>query len=251
MIYSGEPAKVYGSGLKGICYFIIDALGMAYLFETPSLVGTWWYMSLAFTLIVVLPILIKIYNQIGFIYMMILFSLLSRQLALTDSTLIKWLPATLLGIWFADKNLLVKIKEYKILSNPTANKCIKFVIELFLLFACYRFRQSGLANTLFELKDGVIPVIIIIFLYEFIKPIKFVNTALEFIGKYSMDIFLIHTVIRANCFRQFTYSFKYPIVIVAVLLVISLIIAIILETLKKLCKYDSLTDRIQRLPISK
>lgn len=244
-IYNGQPLEVYGTGIKGIFYFIIDGLGIANLLGTPTLVGTWWYMSLAFTLILVMPVLIKIYSKIGFGYMMILVSFLSRQLSLTDSSLVHWLPVTLMGIWFADKNLLVKIKDFKITQKVWASKIIKFVSYTIILLAMVVFRQSGLSSYVFEIKDGVIPVFMIIYLYEFVQPIKIVNSILAFIGKYSMNIFLIHTVIRANCFRTFTYSFKYSLLIVAVLLIISLIIAVIIEKIKELTKYDKLISKIQ------
>ena len=38
----------------------------------------------------------------------------------------------------------------------------------------------------------IIPVFIIVFVYEFIAPIKYLNNLLEFLGIHSMNIFLIH-----------------------------------------------------------
>lgn len=235
MVYSGLPLEVYGKSIKGVVCFLIDGLGMANLFRTPTLVGTWWYMSLAISLIIVLPILVKIYSKIGFMYMFLVFAILSRQLSLTTSSLIHWTPVVLLGIVSADKDLLVKMREFKIIKNSaTGNKLFKFVIGLVIILALMIFRQSSMASVLFEIKDGFIPFFIIYFIYEFICPLRYVNDVLGFIGKYSMNIFLIHTIIRATYFREFIYGFKYAPMIVVVLLGISLVVAVLVEQLKKL-----------------
>lgn len=246
MAYSKLPLEVYGKGAKGFVNFFIDGLGIANLFGTPTLVGTWWYMSLAISLIIVLPILIKVYSKIGFVYMFLIFSILSRQLGLTNSSLVHWTPVVLLGIVCADKELLVKMREFKIVKKSTVvNKVVKFVIGLVIILALMIFRQSGMSIILFEIKDGFIPFFIIYFIYEFICPLKYLNNALEFIGKYSMNIFLIHTLIRATYFREFIYGFKYAPLIVVVLLAISLVIAVLVEQLKKVLGYNRLCDKIK------
>lgn len=245
-IYNGQPGDVYGGfNLKGLIYLFIDGTGLSNLLGTPTLVGTWWYMSLAFTLIVIIPLLIKCYQHLGFVYLFLVFSFLARQLNLLDSSLIQWLPAVILGIFFADKNLLVKFRDFSIIKNSMVlNKCLKFTLELLIILAMIVFRQSGFSSIFFEIKNGLIPVFIICYIYEFIAPIKIINTMLAYIGKHSMNIFLIHTIIRANCFRDFTYSFKYPILIITVLLLISLLISIILEGIKRLINYNKLTNLI-------
>ena len=104
LIYNRLPIEIYGKNIQGVIYFCLDGLGIANLFGTPTLVGTWWYMSLAVTLILIIPLAIKIYEKIGFVYMFVLFSILSRQLAVTDSSIIHWLPVVFLGIVSADKS---------------------------------------------------------------------------------------------------------------------------------------------------
>ncbi len=246
VVYNRLPLDIYGKNIQGVVYFILDGLGIANLFQTPTLVGTWWYMSLAVTLILVIPLVIKAYEKIGFVYMVLLFSILSRQLALTESSIIHWLPIVFLGIVSADKDLLVKIANYKIIKNSdSANKIVKCLIGIILILACVKFRQSGVSAILFEVKDGVIPFIVICFCYEFINPIKYLNTALGFIGKHSMNIFLIHTFIRATYFRKFIYGFKYPLVIIIVLLAISLVVSMIIEFMKKYLGYNKLIDKVR------
>lgn len=246
MIYSRLPFETYGRNIKGVAYFLIDGLGIANLFGTPTLVGTWWYMSLAVSLVTILPILIKIYSGIGFWYMFLIFSILSRQLGLTTSSLVHWTPVVLLGIACADKDWLVKMREFKMIKDSaTVNKFLKFIIGIIIIIGLIIFRQSSISSILFEIKDGFIPFFIIYFLYEFICPVKNLNDVLEFIGKYSMNIFLIHTFIRATYFRKFIYGFKYAPLIVVVLLVISLVIAVLVEQLKKMTGYEKICEKIK------
>ena len=247
MIYSGLPLETYGSNLQGVIYFLLDGLGVANLFGTPTLVATWWYMSLAVTLVFCMPLLIKIYQKTGFVMMAALFIILSRQLGLTDSSLIHWIPAALLGIVSADKNLLVKISNFELIkSKKTVNKILKLLIGIVLFGLLIKFRQSGISAVLFEIKDGVIPFFVVCFSYEFICAMKYLRGALVVIGKYSMDIFLIHTLIRATYFRKFIYGFRYVPLIVLVLLGISLVISILIEQLKKYTGYNQLVNKIQK-----
>lgn len=246
MVYSGLPLEIYGKGFKGAVYFLIDGLGVSNLFGTPTLVGTWWYMSLAISLVIVIPILIKVYSKIGFVYMLLIFSILSRQLGLTTSSLVHWTPVVLLGIVCADKDLLVRMSNLKLIKgSDVGNKILKLIFGLVALLALVIFRQSGVSSVLFEIKDGLIPFFMIYFLYEFICPLKYLNNVLGFIGKYSMNIFLIHTIIRATYFRKFIYGFQYAPLIVVVLLVISLIIAVLVEQLKKVSGYNRLCEKVK------
>lgn len=243
MIYSGLPVETYGANIQGIIYLVLDGLGIANLFGTPTLVGTWWYMSLAITLVICIPILIKVYNKIGFCYMAALYVILCRQLDKTDSSLVHWMPAVLLGIVVADKNLFVKMSNYQLIkSSNVANKLVKFIAGIIIILMLIKFRQSGVSAILFEIKDGFIPFFIIYFCYEFVCGIKYLDNVLMFIGKYSMNIFLIHTIIRATYFRRFMYGFKYAPLIVVVLLVISLVVAVLVEQMKKWMGYDKLLN---------
>lgn len=246
MAYSGLPLEVYGKSAKGVIYFLIEGLGMSNLFGTPSIVGTWWYMSLAISLVIVIPILVKVYSKIGFVYLLLIFSILSRQLGLTDSSLVHWTPVVLLGILCADKNILEKMKNAQLIKKGyVGNKILKFFLGIVVIFALMVFRQSGVSSVLFEIKDGFIPFFIIYFLYEFICSVKYLNHLLGFIGKYAMNIFLIHTFIRATYFRAFIYGFQYAPLIVIVLLGISLAVAVVVEQLKKIVRYEKLCGRIK------
>lgn len=67
-IWAPESFEVYKQGIARIIYIVIDFLGLAHLFDTPTLLGTWWYLSLAFMEIMLLPFLYFCYRRWGGIY---------------------------------------------------------------------------------------------------------------------------------------------------------------------------------------
>lgn len=247
MIMDRGPLKTYSSDTiyNGILNFVIDGLGLANLFGTPTLNGTWWYMSLAIVLIAVIPIMIKIYKKFGFLATSIILITIAHVIEIPNTNMVRWLYTAFLGIVCADKNLLVKMKDFKLIKkNDIVNKIVKFVIATILVVGSVYLRQ-GADPKYYELNDALIPVFIIYYCFEFIMPIKYINNALMFLGKHSTNIFLTHTFVRAIYFENFTYSFKYPVVIVAVLLGISLIISIIIELIKKYSGYNKLIEKVK------
>ena len=231
---------------NSISYVIADGLGLSELFGTPTLNSTWWYMSLAIVIVALIPILIKMYKKYGFIILSIIIVFLTQTFKIDNYNMTRWIFTIILGIWCADKNILVRLKEYKILKNKNIywNKIIKFIINTAIL-ACLIYLRESLNYTFLEFRDGIIPVFVVYYCFEFIISVKYVRNILNFLGKHSMNIFLIHTFIRHYYFKDFIYSFKYSIVIVLVLLGISLAISILIEFIKKCIKYNGFVEFIK------
>jgi hypothetical protein len=81
---------------------------------------------------------------------------------------------------------------------------------------------------------------------SYFSRIPYLDKVLGFLGKYSGDIFMIHTLIYFYYYPDFIYSFRYDLLILAVLLVISLTASLIISGLKKLTRYDRLTELVIR-----
>lgn len=103
-----------------------------------------------------------------------------------------------------------------------------------------------LGTTILSVFEGLMTITLIGFMFEFINPIPVVGRVLKFLGVYSMNIFLIHNFIRVCWYYDFTYSFKYPVLIVGVLLVVSLVVAIVIDLIKKLVRWDKLISVLQK-----
>jgi hypothetical protein len=242
--YNQRQIEIYGTGKKSIVYLLIDSLGLAHLFETPTLNATWWYISLAIIIILIMPLLIHLYRKYG-ILIVFLSVLIPRALELEMSDLTRWLFAMTLGIYCADKDILYKLKNYTLFQSKHLNKIIKCMIATIILIGFVFIRQSTLGSKYVDIFDGIIPAFIIYYCYEFIIDIKYLREILQFLGKHSMNMFLTHTFIRAYYFKDFTYSFKYAWLITLVLLITSSILSVAIEYLKKLLHYKMLVNKFK------
>ncbi len=57
-------------------------------------------------------------------------------------------------------------------------------------------------------------------------------------------MFLTHTFVFEFWFREFTFSFRYPLLILTVLVIDTLLISVVIEWLKKLLHVDQFTKFI-------
>lgn len=76
------------------------------------------------------------------------------------------------------------------------------------------------------------------------KKIKYQLPLLAYLGKHSMNMYMVHTFIFAYFFHDFIYCFQYPIFIFLALLLSSLAVSVVLETLKTQLKFYVLVSRI-------
>lgn len=237
----------YGPDLaEGIVYFLLDGLGVADLFGTPTLVATWWYMSFAIVIIIIFPLLILLYKKIGSVGTLLFAAIMPRIIKVNYEPMEDWFLVIIFGIIFADCNLLVRMKEKKFTDKVIWDKAIKLLLCFLLLQLGVFLREDCELGFFFEFRHGILCLLVIYVIYEFLPDIKYLNTMLIFIGKHSMNMFLIHTFIRHVYFNDFTYSFKYPVLIVAVLFSISLVISILIEQMKKWIGYNRLVESLRK-----
>lgn len=71
-----------------------------------------------------------------------------------------------------------------------------------------------------------------------------INRILEYCGKHSMNIFLVHTLIFEYYFTEFIYGFKHWILVVLALLISSLLVSIVVEKLKQIVKFNKLVNKL-------
>ena len=72
-------------------------------------------------------------------------------------------------------------------------------------------------------------------------------TVFVFLGKHSMNMYLMHTFIFLYFFHDFTYSLKYPILIFLFVLLISLTVSYFIELLKKYFGFYKMQKRIMTI----
>lgn len=251
-IYAQYPQQVYctESYTLGGIWAVIDFLGLANLFATPTLVGTWWYMSAAIVFIIAVPLSIKWIDKLGLFSLLAILIIIPRILGLDylgGTSAYIFLPAMITGLIFAKYELFQKIDDFKIFKNKTLSEITKFVILLALIIIGEFIYRHIYISKVWEYTYAIYPVIVIAFCRKYIARIPILNKILIFFGKHSMNIFLVHTFIRENFFKDFIYGFERFWLIVLVLFSISLAISvIIIEPLKKLVRYNKLIDKFSR-----
>lgn len=246
-IPTGRFIEVYGHDFRSVVYMIIDALGLAKLLGTPLFCLTWWYMSLAIVLIMIFPFVHSIMEKYQWV-VVVASIIVPRACGYGQSTdLFRYLLAYTLGMYFAQHDLLARIKE-KFMKQNVAGKLLSLIVSLIGLAVIIKCRQNAWIGWKYlDFWDGFAAMYMIVISYIYILNGKWIVKGLGFLGKHSMNIFLIHSFYRDVFFHEFTYSFYYAWLDYIVLMAISLVTSIVLEWFKKLIRYEKFIDWVKRL----
>lgn len=246
-IPTGRFIEVYGHDFRSVVYMIIDALGLAKLLGTPLFCLTWWYMSLAIVLIMIFPFVHSIMGKYQWV-VVVASIIVPRACGFGQSTdLFRYLLAYTLGMYFAQHDLLVRIKE-KFMEQNVAGKLLSLIVSLIGLAVIIKCRQNAWIGWKYlDFWDGFAAMYVIVNSYIYILNGKWIVKGLGFLGKHSMNIFLIHSFYRDVFFHEFTYSFYYAWLDYIVLMAISLVTSIVLEWFKKLIRYEKFIEWVKRL----
>ena len=246
-IPTGRFIEVYGHDFRSVVYMIIDALGLAKLLGTPLFCLTWWYMSLAIVLIMIFPFVHSIMEKYQWV-VVVASIIVPRACGFGQSTdLFRYLLAYTLGMYFAQHDLLARIKE-KFMEQNMAGKLLFLIVSLIGLAVIIKCRQNAWIGWKYlDFWDGFAAMYVIVLSYIYILNGKWIVKGLGFLGKHSMNIFLIHSFYRDVFFHEFTYSFYYAWLDYIVLMAISLVTSMVLEWFKKLIRYEKFIDWVKRL----
>ncbi len=230
----------------GIFYVANDFLGLANLLKTPSMCGTWWYMSAAIVFILIIPLVYALSKKVGYLPIILLITALPRLLKVGypgGTNIYTFILPVIFGMMFADYDLFNKIEE-RLPKNKILSYIISFVLFGGLIGLGYIIMLKYDRTDAWELNYGVIPLAFVCFFRFCIIRIPGINKILEFLGKHSMTIFLTHTFIRHNYLTETVYSFGHFMLIFVIFFAMSLALALLLDFIKKLCRYDVLINKI-------
>lgn len=244
-IMFGYVSEVYftsGSNIRNISSMGIDFLGLAKLLGTTSMNGTWWYMSAAIIFVICVPLVMK--NEEYLVMILVMVAALPHMLELDimgKSEVYAFLPVFLMGMCVAKYDLYDRWFQ---IWNKGIKKAAKFLLELLVLYVLYR-AYGNLPGAVYnEVRWGILPAIVIAFCCEFITMIPGIHQVLLFLGKHSMNVFLVHTFIRQYFWKDYVYASGHFAINFLALLLPSLVISIILEWLKKVTGYNRLIQNI-------
>lgn len=228
------------SRLENIFFALVDFLGLSYIIGTPSYNSAWWYMSLAVTLVLLLPWLIKLCRRYGF-FLLLPGLLLVRWLNV-EFVLFRYLLIILLGILLAENGTVERLKAwYQKLALPLKGLTLLCCL-LFAGLVSVLWLRAG--DNLLDIYEALLCLPVCLLALLTIARIPGLNSAAEFIGRHSMNIFFFHAFLYQNWFYDFTYSLRYPVLIFLFLFLSSLLFSILVEGLKKLLHFDRLVARL-------
>ncbi len=223
---------LYGTGFQGAVCALTDALGLAELFATPTLNMTWWYMPLAYFLILTVPLLYRAASKMKWL-LLPLFMLLPMFFE-GNRYFIMYVGVAVWGVCAYTGNWKEKLSGLRI---PVWGKVL---ILLLLMGVCIPFRQNYLIRETYSyITEGAVALVFCFGAAFLFSKIPVIGGILRFFGKHSMTMYLVHTFVYLILFRDFTYSFRYSAVIWLVLMAVCLVYAVAADVL-----YDCLKKRL-------
>lgn len=100
-----NPVSVYQAEPKGIFYFILDALALSPLFQTPTMNFSWWYMEAALIFYLGYPFFYRGVKRIPFLVLPVSFALFAG-FGTDHCREIFWMFPFFMGIFYSEQNLL-------------------------------------------------------------------------------------------------------------------------------------------------
>lgn len=251
-LIDGRPKAIYlnNSRIAAICYALLDIMGVSRIMGTPFLINTWWYMGAALIFIVTTPLLYEMLGRFGSTGTFLLLIIVPRVfIGYPGSTKpLSFLPVFSLGMIFAKNQIFDRIEAF-INGRTGTHICLGagFVFISVVLF----FFDRRLPNNLFwDLKWGVFPIAYVICIFLTFIHFPVIKQILQFLGKHSANIFMVHTFIRDTYCRPFIYGQGHFLLVILTLLAISLLVSFLIEGLKKLILYGCFIAKLETLSFS-
>lgn len=219
-------AGLYGTGKQSFLYVLCDATGMSAVFKTPMLNATWWYMKIAYILIFMIPLLSYVVKKLGNVTLLL--ALFAPFVIRFDADVERYLFVAVLGVCASYGKWPERIMNLKI--YPV----VWWLVGVLGAPLCVLIRQNALVRERFwNYADAFAAFFIICVTVMTVGKVPVLKSVLKFIGKHSMNIFLVHTFFYMIVWRKYVYHFEYAIVTFLILLGMSLLYSVILEILKK------------------
>lgn len=226
----------------GVTNLLFDFLGINGLLGKSSFSGNWCYVGASLIFIFLLPVIYAFAKKYGWFNVGLAIVIIPRIFNVSSpstTTALPYIFSFYLGMLSYDIDLFRKVK------NLTINKCVKFFVYIFSLLVLYLIHTHYPRNILWELHFGFIPLVFIMFCYEYIINVPVISFCLRKLGKYSYVMFLVHGFI-IDYAKGFIYSFEHMFLIFLILTVISFVIAFIIELFMRLIRYNELFDKIEK-----
>lgn len=217
---------------------VMGFFGLSYRFAQNSLNGDWWYLVLAIAFILITPLFVTICDKIGSSYIIGL--ILIYLVFFGNFSYLYFICPYLFGVAFYKENLFARIKAFSPTKSAAVNESLKLVAYT-ILFIIFFIVRHYIVNQ--PIADLFLPPLFCLIVIEAISYIPILNTVLEFIGKHSMNIYLLHSLWLAFLFKYNFFSNNFFIAYIIVF-IICLASSVLFEFAKKITGYNSLIKKL-------
>lgn len=237
-VFNRGLEQPYGSQVNLTKRLIFDFFGMQG-FQSYNVI--WWFYQLIIVLYLLFPFIYMSVRKWN-LYLLPFFFLLLGFHKIHIPIIQSWLFQFAIGISCALNQGAINN-----FFNRYSRLLILFFDIVFMIIIAYM--RDNLNRFGGTAMDGFFTLTWVLFIVLTVRKIKGLNSILKFLGKHSMNIFMIHGFIYGYFFSNFIYSFKYPFLIFLVLLMISLSISVTLEFVKTKFGIYVLVNKIQCIKI--
>lgn len=221
----------------GIQDLIADIFGLSFLFGTPTMNGTWWYMTIAILSYILTPLFYWLFNKNRGLAILSIVTLMGIFIQFTD---IYWIVFYFCGFILHEYNYFDIVSEC---FNKHRIATISILLACLLFFTYYRF-----VHAIF-IWDLLLSLGIITISYLLLSKIKVVSAFLSFLGKHSGNIFMFHTFIYLYDFQNIIYAPKYAPLIYVFLLLVCIGVSVLIEIIKKFTSFNKFVNYIGGLMV--
>ncbi len=225
----------WGSGLSGVLSFFIDGLGLQDIvtdfWKTSTLNPTWWFMPTIILCYLFFPILKRLSMKNAYFMFMIwmiitVYSPIANQRQFKTGWIF-YFAYFCLGIFFSEKEVFNKVKRWKIKrSIGILTASIVVVLTFF-----WRLHNKYLWDWTHTLAIMYFVEMVIV---RIGKNGQFINSFLNFVGKHSSNIFMMHTFFIVIYWQSAIYALRYPLLIYMEALICSVLASILIEKIKSI-----------------
>ena len=231
---------------RGIVYCMIDVLGLSTIFHTPTLNSVWWYMGAALTFIMATPLIYKCKQNL--MLLMACTLLFPRVLLGHDGTLVSgsgmsafsFMGQFLIGCIFAEYGFFDAYLTGK--PKSILEKAVLFCLELWGIIFLYKLYHHMDRAIFWEIHYIIFPSLCIAFLVKYVFVIRPIQKILMFFGRYSMNIYLIHSIVQ-RYLKSFVFSCGHFIAVTLLMLAISALLSIIINWLMTITRYNAFIEK--------
>lgn len=235
-----SPLQVYGTTARAlVTNAAADFLGLSKAFQTPTLNPTWWYLSLAILLIFLAPFVMRLARSFGSLPVLVTGVLGTALFAVGTDAVFLYLASYLLGVFCHEGRVFEAWGAW--LSDRRHGTACRAVVSVSAFLLLLPLRNS---YDHYGVVDALLAMLLCMVVMTCLRSVPLASRALRALGRHSSNIFLTHTLLYSYYFLGFYYSFRLPVVILAVLATTTLALSVALEWAKRASGYDALMGRL-------